>query len=374
MDIAVIGTSKRENEKRVPIHPRQIAQINESVRKRLFFEEGYGTPFSVDDKTIEELTGNRPLPRGELIASMDAVIITKPVPEDLAGMREGTSVWGWIHCLQQEDMTQTAIDKKLTLIAWENMYYETSREKVHIFYRNNEMAGYCGVQHALQLRGIDGNFGPPRKICVFSLGSVSRGAIYALKGHGFSDITVYTRRPPYLAGNRIPGIKYRHLLSDGKGSFDVAGTHRKRTPVIDEITSADIIVNGILQNPNAPVYLIRDGDIERFGKECLVVDISCDIGMGFSFAQPTDFIKPVLRFGNITYYAVDHTPTLLWDSASWEISNGILQFLKDFSEEAENTALSEATDISHGRILNKEILKYQNRSPDYPHLKGIVEK
>jgi hypothetical protein len=36
------------------------------------------------------------------------------------------------------------------------------------------MAGYCGVQHALQLRGIDGNYGPARKIYVLSLGPVSR--------------------------------------------------------------------------------------------------------------------------------------------------------------------------------------------------------
>ncbi len=368
MDIAVIGTSRKENEKRVPIHPRHILQISEGVRKSLVFERGYGAAFAVSDETLESLTGNRPLEREELLGRFEAVIITKPVPEDLLPMRDGATVWGWIHSVQQERMTQTAIDKKLTMIAWENMFYDTGRERIHIFYRNNEMAGYCGVQHALQLRGIDGNFGPPRSVGVLSLGSVSRGAIYSLKGHGFSDITVYTRRHPHLAGNRIPGIHYRHLISDGKGSFNVI-MRGEAKPLIDELAGRDVIVNGMLQDPVNPVYFIRDDDIKAFTKECLVIDISCDIGMGFSFARPTDFKRPVLKFGNITYYAVDHTPTLLWDSASFEISSGILEYLDDFAQKKENRVLTEATDIKLGKILNTDILEYQNRLSHYPHLK-----
>ena len=55
----------------------------------------------------------------------------------------------------------------------------------HTFYKNNEMAGYSAVIHALQLKGIDGHYGKQRKVIIFSFGAVSRGAIYALKAHGF---------------------------------------------------------------------------------------------------------------------------------------------------------------------------------------------
>jgi N5-(carboxyethyl)ornithine synthase len=40
MDIAVIGTSKKENEKRVAIHTDHISQIPEKIPKQLFFEKG----------------------------------------------------------------------------------------------------------------------------------------------------------------------------------------------------------------------------------------------------------------------------------------------------------------------------------------------
>lgn len=367
MDIAVIGTSKKENEKRVAIHPDHISQVPVKIRKHLFFEKGYGIPFDMEDETICSLTGNRLIERKKLLRNFKKFLITKPVAEDFEEIQEGSLVWGWLHSVQQRIITQIAIDKKLTLIAWENMYYQGERDLLHIFNKNNEMAGYCGVQHALQLTGIDGNFGPKRKVVVLSLGSVSRGAIYALEGHGFSDITVYTQRPSFLATNKIPGIQYKQIVKDDMGVLEAANINGDKTPLVNELTAADIIVNGVLQNPNNPVIFINDNDIDKFTKPCLVIDISCDMAMGFSFARPTDFSNPIFKIGNIKYYAVDHTPTLLWNSASWEISNCILPYLPYVVEQSDIKVLNDAIDIKDGKILNRDILSYQNRSPEYPY-------
>lgn len=93
---------------------------------------------------------------------------------------------GYPHCAQQRAMTQTAIDRKLTLIAFEDMFVWGPNGQIgrHTFYKNNEMAGYCAVLHALSLKGIDGHYGNQRKVIILSFGAVSRGAIYALKAHG----------------------------------------------------------------------------------------------------------------------------------------------------------------------------------------------
>lgn len=367
MNIAVIGTSRKENEKRVAIHPKQIKMIPKNVCRHLFFEKGYGMIFGMEDEEIAALTGNQLVDRKTLLKNFNAIIIPKPTEEDFKEMQEGTFVWGWTHSVQQSNIAQIAIDKKLTLVAWENMYYQGKRDCIHIFQKNNEMAGYCGVQHALQLRGIDGNFGPHRKVAVLSFGSVSRGAICALKGHGFNDITVFTRRPTYLVLNKVPGIEYKQFYKNKTGDFEVKDLCGGSESIIDELTSADIIVNGVLQNPNDPAIFIHDNDIIKFKKECLVIDISCDMGMGFSFAHPTNLSHPICKCGNILYYSVDHTPTLLWDSASWEISKCLIPYLKDFAEQTDNIVLNDAVDIREGIIVNKDILKFQNRSPIYPY-------
>lgn len=367
MDIAVIGTSKKENEKRVAIHPSHISQIPINIRKHLFFEKGYGIPFDMEDEKICSLTGNRLVEREELLANHKAILLTKPIAEDFEKMQDGTLVWGWLHSVQQNIITQIAIDKKLTLIAWENMYYQGSRDLFHIFSRNNEIAGYCGVQHALQLMGIDGNYGPHRKVVVISFGAVSRGAIHALEGHGFREITVFTMRPSYLTGSKIPGIEYKQITIGDRGVLETIILNGEKMPFINELATADIIANGVLQDPNNPLMFINENDIVKFIKPCLVIDISCAIGMGFSFAHPTKFSNPIFKIGNIKYYAVDHTPTLLWDSATWEISNAILPYLPCIVEQSDNKVLNDAIDIKDGKILNRDILTYQNRSQVYPY-------
>jgi len=42
--LGVIGTSRKEDEKRVPIHPDHLSRLPEDVRKQLIFEKGYGKP------------------------------------------------------------------------------------------------------------------------------------------------------------------------------------------------------------------------------------------------------------------------------------------------------------------------------------------
>lgn len=367
MNIAIIGTSKMENENRVAIHPDHINIIPEKIRKHLFFEKGYGVPFDMDDEEIYALTGNPLMDRKSLLRDSKAILITKPVVEDFEDIQSGSIVLGWLHSVQHSIITQIAIEKKLTLIAWENMYYQGERDLLHIFSKNNEMAGYCGVQHALQLTGTDGNYGPSKKASILSFGSVSRGAIYSLIGHGISDITVYTQRPSFLVSNKIPGINYKQIVKNDAGEFEIINMNGEKAPLINELTASDIIVNGILQNPNNPIMFINDDDIAKFTKACLVIDISCAMGMGFSFAHPTNFTDPIFKVGKIKYYSIDHTPTLLWDSASWEISGCIVPYLQHIVEQSDNKVLIDAIDIKDGKIINKDILTYQNRSGVYPY-------
>lgn len=370
MKVAVIKTSKKENEKRVPIHPLQISSIPEKVRENLYFEKGYGENFGVKDEKIKKLTGNILLERKELFEKFNAFIIPKPVLEDYQDMKEGSKVLGWIHSVQNSDVVDEAIKKKMTLYAFENMNYNLKKGKIHVFEKNNEMAGYCAVQHALEIEGIDGNYGRKLKASVIGLGSVSRGAIYALRGHGIVDVTVYTERESRLVSNQIPGIKYRHIQKNSNNIYRVKPTFSDEGGFFSlELLKSDIIINGTLQDPLNPSFFLTDDDIKKFEKRCLIIDVSCDDEMGFTFAHPTTFKNPVHEIGNVIYYAVDHTPSMLYNSASYEISRALFPFLEDFVFEKENSVLDSSIDIKSGKIINKEIIVFQDRESLYPYSK-----
>ena len=221
LSVGVIGKSLKENEKRVAIHPEHIKRISQELRRQITFEEGYGLQFGMDNDTLAKLTSGQVASKEEILKGFDCVLMPKPLAKDLFQVRDGAIVWGWPHCVQQKEITQISIEKKLTIIAWEEMFIwsQTGGKQMHIFYKNNEIAGYAGVNHAISLIGVTGNYGKAKKVVVLGYGSASRGAIYALQGQGFKDITVYTDFPAAEARDKLPGIPFKETKKDDSGNM-----------------------------------------------------------------------------------------------------------------------------------------------------------
>lgn len=115
-------------------------------------------------------------------------------------------------------------------------------------------------------------------------------------------------------------------------------------------------------------------DLASFRPNALIVDVSCDRGLGFDFARPTTIAEPMLKAGaGVQYYAVDHTPSLLWRSATFEISRALLPYLPVVmggpDAWAAEPAIDAATEIQDGHVRNPKILSFQGRAPSYPHAK-----
>jgi alanine dehydrogenase len=374
LTFGVVATSRKEHERRLAIHPAHIERIEADVRRRMFLEHGYGARFGFPDERLEPLVaGLRPRP--ELLAECDVIVLPKPLAADLETLRRGQVVWGWVHCVQDRRMTQLAIDRGLTLIAWEAMNHWTGdgNFSVHVFHKNNELAGYCSVLHALQLLGLTGDYGRRMSAAVISFGATARGAVTGLSALGISEVTVLTQRHVSAVASPFPSVRMRHF------ERDPANPGRTRAlaapdpgPVAEVLAQHDIVVNCILQDTDEPLMFVMEEDLPRFEPGTLVVDVSCDEGMGFEWARPTSFAEPMFSVGRgVHYYAVDHSPSFLWNSATWENSEALLEYLPTVLSgpaawDADDT-IRRAIEIRDGRILNPRILSFQGRSPELPY-------
>lgn len=242
-----------------------------------------------------------------------------------------------------------------------------------LFYKNNEMAGYCAVLHALQLKGIDGHYDNQRKVVIFSFGAVSRGAIYALKARGFRDITICIQRPDHEVREEVLGCHYVRIREGDEGEACMLVVEHDGTeqPLVDLINQSEIIVNGTFQEPEHPLLFVTEDEIACLKPGCLIIDVSCDEGMGFSFAKPTTFKNPMFKIGRVDYYAVDHTPSYLWESASRSISAALIVHLPTVLAGPKSWKKSEtirqAVNIDAGVIQKPNIISFQNREALYPH-------
>ena len=373
--IGVIGTSKKEDERRVPIHPEHLKRLPEDIRRKLIFEKGYGKPFNIEDEEIAKQSGGIAT-RSEILSDIGSAIIAKPVLSDLEELKTGGVLWGYPHCAQQMQITQTAIDRKLTLIAFEDMFVWSPNGRIgrHTFYKNNEMAGYAAVIHALQLKGIDGHYGNQRKVIIFSFGAVSRGAIYALKAHGFRDITICVQRPDHEVREEILDVNYVRIKTGeaNEPRLKVIEHDGSERSLLDLINESEIIVNGIYQDTDHPINFVVEEEKSRLKPGTLIIDVSCDEGMGFYFAKPTTFKEPIISIDSIDYYAVDHTPSYFWESASRAISAALIVHLESVIAGPVswngNATIKNAINIDNGVVVKEAILRFQNRETDYPHV------
>jgi alanine dehydrogenase len=375
--LGVIGSSAKENERRLPLHPDHLERIPEELRGSITLEHEYGAHFRRSDAALAPYVAGF-ASRDEILADSQVVLLPKPQHEDIERMGQGNVLWGWPHCVQDPVLTQIAIDRRLTLIAFEVMNHWTLDGAVglHVFHKNNELAGYCSVLQALALTGTTGDYGRRLKAAVIGFGATARGAVTALNAHGIHEVAVLTNRGVAAVGSPIHSVRIRQFDHDPEPPH---GSHviieRGRVPLPEYLAENDIIVNCTLQDTAAPLTFLSLADLSRFRQGTLIVDVSCDEGMGFEWARPTTFDDPMFTVGDtVDYYAVDHSPSYLWNSATWENSEALLPFLPTVLDgpagwDSDET-IHRAIEIRDGRIINPAILQFQGRSSEEPHLVG----
>ena len=310
--------SHKENERRRAICPIDIKKV--SRPDLLFFEHGYGDVLGYSDKDFYDL-GCHVCSREECI---EKDIICDPKIGDaeyLSSLKEGQTIFGWIHATQNYDITQSIIDRKLTAIAWEKMF----EERRHIFWRNNELAGEAAVIHAFQCYG---KMPYETEVAVIGNGNTARGALRIL-----------------------------HMLGARTRQYD-----RKLEKLFrQEMTQFDVIINCVLWDVRRKDHIVFLDDLKKLKSGAMIIDVSCDRHGAIESSEPTTIEKPVFVIDGILHYAVDHTPSLFYKTFSSNNSSIIYPYIDCLINGINNVVLSDATIVQDGIIIDKEIALYQNR-------------
>lgn len=307
----------KENEYRRALLPEDIYKINNS--KYLYFETGYGDVLGYKDKDYC-LAGANVVKREEVLKCN---IICDPKVGDADYLRSlnHQTVFGWLHAVQNRDITDKLLVGKLTCYAWEDMF-EKGR---HIFFRNNEMAGEAAIMHAFQCYG---KMPYTANVAILGRGNVANGALKLLTMLN-ANITQYNRHMESLFREELPQY--------------------------------DVIVNAILWDTSRKDHIIYKKDLKRMKKGALIIDISCDRNGGIETSVPTTIENPTYYVDGIMHYVVDHTPSLFFKTASEEISKACVPYIDMLIMGKENKVLKNACCIRNGIIKDKRIIEFQHR-------------
>lgn len=310
--------SYKENENRRALLPKDAENIVNS--DQIYVEAGYGDVLGIGDE--EYISAGFHIATHEEVLSKDIICDAKIGDEPfLCDLKPGQIVFGWVHAVQNRDITDILVNNQLTAYVWEDMF-DCGR---HIFYRNNELAGEAAIMHAFQCWG---EMPYNCKVALLGRGNVSRGALKILSMLG-AEITVYDKRTEELFRKEI-------------GEFDV-------------------VVNAILWDTRRKDHILYEEDLKRMKKGALIIDISCDRNGGIETSIPTTIDNPVYLKEGIMHYVVDHTPALFYKTVSESLSHECTKYIDSLITGEYSRVLQNALIIENGKIIDKRISEFQNR-------------
>lgn len=309
--------SDKLNEKRRALIPSHIERIKKP--EKIYIENGYGEVLGYSDE--EYLSCGVNIVNRQLVLKQDIICDPKIGDATYLDQLYDQTIFGWVHAVQNKDITDKLISKSLTAIAWEDMF-EQGR---HVFWRNNEIAGEAAIIHAYTLHGL---FPYNTKVALLGRGNIARGALKILTMMG-AEVTVYDRRTEQL--------------------------------LREEIDKYDVFVNGILWDTSRKDHIIYKDDLKKMKKGSLIIDISCDRNGGVETSIPTTLSNPTYVVDNITHYAVDHTPTLFFKTISESLSENIIPYINQLIDDAPDIILKNAIAVQNGIVVDQRINQFQGR-------------
>ncbi|MGO4927779.1 N(5)-(carboxyethyl)ornithine synthase [Fundicoccus sp. Sow4_F4] len=309
--------SKKKNEQRIALFPQHIHNVKHP--EYLYFEKNYGINLGFSDQDYIDAGANI-VPREEVL-TMDIICDPKIGDADYLNELNNQIIFGWVHAVQNRDITDSLIKRKLTAFAWEDMNYNGR----HIFYRNNELAGEAALIHALPYYG---EMLYNSRVAIIGNGNVAKGAYKILAMLG-AEITSFNRRTESL--------------------------------LREEISKFDIVVNAILWDVNRKDHIIYKDDLSKMKRGSLIIDISCDRNGAIETSIPTTISEPTYTVDGILHYVVDHTPSIFFKTSSESISAAIQVYINELINGVYSKSLVDSLIIDRGIIMDERINMYQNR-------------
>lgn len=303
----------KEHESRRALLPSDLAVIERP--QDLVFERGYGDILGITDERYTR-TGARTGSRTEVLACASIVDPKVGDADYLGSLAPGTTIFGWVHAAENPEVADALTKGGLTAYAWEHLY-EDGR---HVFWRNNQLAGEAAVLHAFLCQG---RMPQGQRVAVIGRGDTALGAIGVLEGLS-ANVTVYQRRTEALLRKELP--------------------------------SFDVVVNCVMWDLTRTDHILSRDDVARMRPGSLIIDVSCDEAGAIETSHPTTIGHPTYTVEGVLHYAVDHTPSLVYGTASEAISAAVARYVNELSRGRHSKALE-------GGLIIRDGVPVRRRTP-----------
>jgi alanine dehydrogenase len=266
---------------------------------------------------------------GELILK-----VKEPIASEYDRMREGQTLFTYLHLAADEALTQELVKRKVTGIAYETV--ELPDRSLPLLAPMSEVAGRLAPQvGAATLMRAQGGRG-------ILMGGVS--GVYAAKvvviGAGVSGmnaaaIALGMQAEVLLLDRNVARLRQADAIYQGHCQTVASNSYEVERAIMD----ADMVIGAVLVPGAKAPTLVTNEQVSRMKPGSVLVDISIDQGGCFEDSRPTTHADPTYQVHNSVFYCVANMPGAVPHTSTYALTNVTLPYAVELANRGWRDAL-----------------------------------
>ena len=340
-----IGVPKeiKTNENRIALVPAG-AEALVAAGHDVMIQKGAGEGSGFPDENYTAV-GARIAPTAASVWGESEMImkVKEPIKREWPRMRKGQTIFTYFHFAADEQLTRAHIESGATCIAYETV--EMANRELPLLIPMSEVAGRMAVQEgAKYLEKLYGGRGvllggvpgvPPAKVVILGGGIVGINAAKMAAGLG-AKVTVLD-----LSLERL------RYLSDVMPA-NVTLIYSNRHNILEQISTADLVVGAVLIPGAVAPRLIRREDLKTMQPGSVIVDVAIDQGGCVETIHATTHENPTYVVDGVIHYGVANMPGGVPRTSTLALTNATFPYALKLANLGWKRALKESLPLRKG--------------------------
>ena len=351
-----IGVPKeiKNHEYRVGMTPAAVRELTARGHE-VFVETHAGEGIGLDDASYTRV-GAKMLPNAdEIFATADMIVkVKEPQPVEIKRLRKGQTLFTYLHLAPDPEQTKGLLESGAVCIAYETV--TDARGGLPLLAPMSEVAGRMSIQagaHSLEkaqgglgmlLGGVPGV--PAAKVVVLGGGVVGTNAARMAMGLE-AHVTILDVSLHRL--NELD-LQFGAMLNTIFSTIDA---------VEEYVTSADLVIGGVLLPGAAAPKLITRKMVSQMKKGSVIVDVAIDQGGCAETSHATTHADPTYMVDGVVHYAVANMPGAVARTSTFALNNATLPFTIALAELGPDAAMKKNPHLRAGLNVYKGTLTYK---------------
>jgi len=318
-----VGVPKevKNHEYRVAITPIGVHELV-SHGHEVVVERGAGVGSSIPDDEYAAAGAEVLASADDVWGSADMVLkVKEPVAEEYARMREGQTLFTYLHLAADPTLTGELLSRKVTAIAYETVQLPSGG--LPLLYPMSEVAGCLAPQvGAYSMLKAEGG----RGVLMGGVGGVANAKVVVIgagvSGQNAANIALGMGADVTLLDTDLDKLR----MSFWRYNNRVHGLASSRLAIEQQVREADLVIGAVLIPGAKAPKLVSNELVSQMKPGSVLVDIAVDQGGCFEDTRPTTHADPTFMVHDSVFYCVANMPGAVPNTSTYALTNATMPY------------------------------------------------